>query len=389
MFLFISVPKHIVETLSALYLHIPFCRSRCVYCDFCSSTYGREIQSAYVQALLQELRQRSGELAGGTVSSIYIGGGTPSVLFDKDLSAIFHAIHSVYNIKECAEVTLEANPDDVTTERVRAWKDMGINRLSLGVQSLDDRLLQMLNRRHTSRQAIHAVEAAFRKGLDNVSIDLMYGLPMLDMPSWEQTLELALALPVVHLSAYCLSVERETVMEQKIVQGIWHLPDDELAEAQYKSLISATREAGFEHYEISNFARNGKFSRHNSSYWDGTPYVGLGVGAHSYDGSVRRANTTDVQRYAQSNGNVPYNIETLSKFDQINEMLFLSLRTSRGLNLSHFKKNFGEEVFQAVIQQAHPHIVHGRLKQDGDTLRLTEAGIFVSNDVLSDLLIVD
>ncbi len=389
MFLFISVPKHIVETLSALYLHIPFCRSRCVYCDFCSSTYGREIQSAYVQALLQELRQRSGELAGGTVSSIYIGGGTPSVLFDKDLSAIFHVIHSVYNIKECAEVTLEANPDDVTTERVRAWKDMGINRLSLGVQSLDDRLLQMLNRRHTSRQAIHAVEAAFRKGLDNVSIDLMYGLPMLDMPSWEQTLELALALPVVHLSAYCLSVERETVMEQKIVQGIWHLPDDELAEAQYKSLISATREAGFEHYEISNFARNGKFSRHNSSYWDGTPYVGLGVGAHSYDGSVRRANTTDVQRYAQSNGNVPYNIETLSKFDQINEMLFLSLRTSRGLNLSHFKKNFGEEVFQAVIQQAHPHIVHGRLKQDGDTLRLTEAGIFVSNDVLSDLLIVD
>ena len=389
MFLFISVPKHIVETLSALYLHIPFCRSRCVYCDFCSSTYGREIQSAYVQALLQELRQRSGELAGGTVSSIYIGGGTPSVLFDKDLSAIFHAIYSVYNIKECAEVTLEANPDDVTTERVRAWKDMGINRLSLGVQSLDDRLLQMLNRRHTSRQAIHAVEAAFRKGLDNVSIDLMYGLPMLDMPSWEQTLELALALPVVHLSAYCLSVERETVMEQKIVQGIWHLPDDELAEAQYKSLISATREAGFEHYEISNFARNGKFSRHNSSYWDGTPYVGLGVGAHSYDGSVRRANTTDVQRYAQSNGNVPYNIETLSKFDQINEMLFLSLRTSRGLNLSHFKKNFGEEVFQAVIQQAHPHIVHGRLKQDGDTLRLTEAGIFVSNDVLSDLLIVD
>ena len=389
MFLFISVPKHIVETLSALYLHIPFCRSRCVYCDFCSSTYGREIQSAYVQALLQELRQRSGELAGGTVSSIYIGGGTPSVLFDKDLSAIFHAIYSVYNIKECAEVTLEANPDDVTTERVRAWKDMGINRLSLGVQSLDDRLLQMLNRRHTSRQAIHAVEAAFRKGLDNVSIDLMYGLPMLDMPSWEQTLELALALPVVHLSAYCLSVERETVMEQKIVQGIWHLPDDELAEAQYKSLISATREAGFEHYEISNFARNGKFSRHNSSYWDGTPYVGLGVGAHSYDGSVRRANTTDVQRYAQSNGNVPYNIETLSKFDQLNEMLFLSLRTSRGLNLSHFKKNFGEEVFQAVIQQAHPHIVHGRLKQDGDTLRLTEAGIFVSNDVLSDLLIVD
>lgn len=389
MFLFISVPKHIVETLSALYLHIPFCRSRCVYCDFCSSTYGREIQSAYVQALLQELRQRSGELAGGTVSSIYIGGGTPSVLFDKDLSAIFHAIHSVYNIKECAEVTLEANPDDVTTERVRAWKDMGINRLSLGVQSLDDRLLQMLNRRHTSRQAIHAVEAAFRKGLDNVSIDLMYGLPMLDMPSWEQTLELALALPVVHLSAYCLSVERETVMEQKIVQGIWHLPDDELAEAQYKSLISATREAGFEHYEISNFARNGKFSRHNSSYWDGTPYVGLGVGAHSYDGSVRRANTTDVQRYAQSNGNVPYNIETLSKFDQINEMLFLSLRTSRGLNLSHFKKSFGEEVFQAVIQQAHPHIVHGRLKQDGDTLRLTEASIFVSNDVLSDLLIVD
>lgn len=370
-------------------MHIPFCRSRCVYCDFCSSTYGREIQSAYVQALLQELRQRSGEIKGDLVSSVYIGGGTPSVLFDKDLSAIFHAIHSVYNIKECAEVTLEANPDDVTTERVRAWKDMGINRLSLGVQSLDDRLLQMLNRRHTSRQAVNAVEVAFRKGLDNVSIDLMYGLPMLDMPSWEQTLELALALPVVHLSAYCLSVERETVMEQKIEQGIWHLPDDELAEAQYKSLISATREAGFEHYEISNFARNGKFSRHNSSYWDGTPYIGLGVGAHSYDGSVRRANTTDVQRYAQSNGNVPYNIETLSKFDQINEMLFLSLRTSRGLNLSHFKKSFGEEVFQAVMQQAHPHIVHGRLKQDGDTLRLTEAGIFVSNDVISDLLIVD
>ena len=375
--------------MSALYLHIPFCRSRCVYCDFCSSTYGRGVQSAYVQALLQELRQRSGEIKGDLVSSVYIGGGTPSVLSDKDLSAIFHAIHSVYNIKENAEVTLEANPDDVTTERVRAWKDMGINRLSLGVQSLDDRLLQMLNRRHTSRQAVHAVEAAFRKGLDNVSIDLMYGLPMLDMPSWEQTLELALALPVTHLSAYCLSVENGTVMAQKVEQGGWQLPDDELAEAQYKYLISATLEAGFEHYEISNFARKGKFSRHNSSYWDGTPYIGLGAGAHSYDGCVRRANTTNVLNYVQSNGNVPYNSETLTKFDQINEMLFLSLRTSRGLNLSLLKKCFGEDVFRVVMQQAQPHIVQGRLKQDGDTLRLTEAGIFVSNDVLSDLLIVD
>lgn len=374
--------------MAGIYIHIPFCKSRCAYCDFCSSTYPYPTRHAYTDALIAEIRARSQHSTSDVFRTIYLGGGTPSVLNDTDLGRIFHALHDNYAIAPDAEVTLEANPDDVSAMRVHTWQAMGVNRLSMGVQSLDDTMLQALGRRHTAHQAVEAVDAAVAAGLHNVSIDLMYGLPGLSLTAWESTLAEALALPVTHLSAYCLSVEDGTPIAASIARGDLTLPDDETCEAQYRILVSKTREAGFTHYEISNFARPGFPSRHNSAYWDGTPYVGLGAAAHSYDGNTRRANTTDIHHYTTSAGNPPFVTETLSVRDRINEAIFLGLRTCEGIDTKMFAKRFGADALRRLSFDAAPAISRGLLRQSPERLTLTEHGVFVSDDVISDLILV-
>jgi len=250
-------------------------------------------------------------------------------------------------------------------------------------------MLKLLGRRHTAKQAEQAVHAAIDAGIDNISIDLMYGLPALNIKVWEQTLREALALPVTHVSAYCLSVESGTTMEIKLNKGELTLPADDVSEQQYRMLVDATLNAGFEHYEISNFARAGKHSLHNSSYWKGTPYIGLGAGAHSFDGSKRRANTSDVLAYIKSGGEAHPEIELLTDLDRINESIFLALRTKEGLDTISFKEQYGEKALQEVLQMAEPHKQSGRLQLKHKWLSLTEKGIFVSNDIISDLLFVD
>ncbi len=373
--------------MAGLYVHIPFCASRCIYCDFCSSTWGVDVQQAYTKALTHELQARSGEARGKEIATIYLGGGTPSVLPDDLLEHIVNGVRQYFTISPNAEITLEANPDDITRERVRNWLQMGFNRLSIGIQSLNDDVLRWLHRRHTAGKACRAVENAYEAGMRHISIDLMYGLPSLDITQWEATLTRGLSLPVEHLSAYCLTLEDGTAMATMVEHGEALLPSDEECEAQYRLLVEKTKAAGFEHYEISNFARPGHHSRHNSGYWDGTPYIGLGAGAHSYDGRTRRANTCDIKAYIRRGGMAPVQTERLTTSERMNEMIFLSLRTRHGLDLQAFEQRYGEEMREALCAQAQSHLAAGRLERREEHIRLTERGIFVSDDVISDLLV--
>lgn len=375
--------------MAALYIHIPFCHSRCVYCDFCSSTLDRTAQHLYTNALMREMAARRNYLDDAEFATVYLGGGTPSILAEDELERIFTTIRATFNVKIGAEITLEANPDDISPKNVEKWLNLGINRLSIGVQSLDDALLSLLHRRHTAKQAVEAVKMAHHVGLKNISIDLMYGLPTLHAQKWTDTLQEALLLPIAHLSAYCLSVEKGTPLAAKLDKGELILPDDETCETQYRLLVSETAKAGFEHYEISNFSRPDMHSRHNSAYWDGTPYLGLGAGAHSFDGTSRQANTFDVKLYIQSDGNALSETEKLTPTERLNESLFLSLRTRKGLNTVLFKEQYGEKAMNDVLRAAAPHIAAGRLCHVANNLRLTEEGVFVSNDIISDLLFVN
>ena len=246
-----------------------------------------------------------------------------------------------------------------------------------------------MNRRHTGRQAREAVRSAYEAGLENISIDLIYGLPGSDIHSWSDTLRQALALPVCHLSAYCLSVEPRTPLGKMCATKKTVLPDEEVSEAQYRLLVEATSKAGFVHYEISNFARPTYHARHNAAYWDGTPYLGLGAGAHSFDGHTRRANTDNVQTYINADGHPPFTTETLSDSERANETVFTALRTAKGLDLRRFRKQFGDDALRYILQQAARHLATHRLVREGDTLRLSKEGVFVSDSIVADLMDVD
>ena len=300
------IKRCVTEAVAGIYIHVPFCKGRCIYCDFYSTTEGVEWKSRYVSALIQEIRQRKDELSLARVHSIYIGGGTPSQLPPEMLAAILQEVFALYSVDSDAEVTIEANPDDVTAEWLSVMRDTPANRLSMGVQTFDDALLTLLRRRHTSEQAVRAVERAQAYGFDNVSIDLIYGLPGETMEQWQSDVQKGLSLGIQHLSAYALSYEEGTPLARMLERGEVRETDEELSLRMYEHLMDATREAGFLHYEISNFSLPGKFSRHNSSYWQGVPYLGVGPGAHSYDGvRTRRWNLSDLKAYVTAGEGLP------------------------------------------------------------------------------------
>lgn len=396
-----------------LYLHIPFCQSRCIYCDFYSTTGTAALRRDFVRQLCRELEwrkdyllQASGEIPAlspddwrgvrqqrGTghtacLSSVYWGGGTPSQLHESEIETLFEVIHRHYTLVPEAEVTFEANPDDITPELVSLLRSCGVNRVSLGVQSFSDTLLQMLHRRHSAARAIQAVETLQTGGIDNISIDLIYGLPGQMLESFRSDCRQALSLPVTHLSSYALSVEPHTPLSRMIDRGQLQPADEELFLAQYEVLLDATAAAGFEHYEISNFCRPGFRARHNSGYWQGVPYLGVGPGAHSFDLVSRRVNSPDLHGYIQAAGSdVPHETEQLTRRDRINEFTFTSLRTSDGLDLALMEQQFGLSVRQTVARCALPHLRAQRLVQCGTVLRLTRSGLFVSDSVMSDLML--
>lgn len=337
----------------------------------------------YVDALKREMLQRKDYKKCTRVHSLYIGGGTPSLLPTEMLTDILNAVKYNFLLAPDAEVTIEANPDDITSEWLESISNTPVNRISMGAQTFNDRLLTFLGRRHNAQQTIKAVQACKDTGITNISLDLIYGLPGETMDEWRQDVETALSLGITHLSAYALSYEEGTRLEAMLRKGLIRETDEELSRQMYDHLISATKQAGFKHYEISNFALPGFHSRHNSSYWQGVPYLGLGAGAHSYDGqSTRRANLPNIQTYIAATGDVPHETEILNADNLYNEFIMTRLRTCNGIPLN----KLSQKERQYCLSMAEPHLMHRLLHLQDDHLCLTQEGIFTSNDIISDLM---
>ncbi|MBR4042629.1 MAG: radical SAM family heme chaperone HemW [Bacteroidaceae bacterium] len=377
--------------MPGIYIHVPFCESRCAYCDFYSTTLMRH-RSAYVDMVCRELQLRLPELQGAPIETIYLGGGTPSTLTIEELSSILTSIQnfqfSILN-SQFTEATLEANPDDLTEEYVQGLRTLPFNRVSIGIQSFHDRTLRLVGRRHTAQEAIEAVHRCQRMGLTNISIDLMYGLPGETLDDWAYSLDQAIALGVPHISAYHLTYEEGTRLWRMKEQGIVSPIDEEQSIRAFELLREKLLAAGYEHYEISNFALPGYHSRHNSSYWQGIPYIGIGPGAHSYDGTDRRWNLSSLTDYiATPEGeDVPHEVEHLTTEERYDERIITELRTARGIDLTSLLADFGDRYHTHCLRCATPYINRGQLvRTDDNHLRLTPESIFISDAVMRDLL---
>jgi oxygen-independent coproporphyrinogen-3 oxidase len=373
--------------MAGIYIHIPFCKKRCIYCDFYSSTL-LTYRGAYVGALCRELRQRKDYLKGEAVKTVYLGGGTPSLLQRAELEQLFGEIGKVYGLGTCEEITLEANPDDLTEHYVQMLTTLPVNRLSIGIQTFDDGLLKLLNRRHTAAEAITAVKRCQDAGFSNISIDLIYGLPGETDVLWEHDLEQAIALGVQHISAYSLTYEEGTALwqlrEKQQIQEV----DEEQSLRFFSTLIQRLKEAGFLHYEISNFCLPGRHSRHNSAYWEGIPYLGCGAAAHSFDGSSRQWNVADIKQYLQgiAEGKPVFEREVLDLTTRYNEFVMTGLRTANGIELAKLRERYGEKFYRYLLEMAKPHIDKKFLLITENRLHFTESGLFISDSIISDLL---
>lgn len=382
--------------MAGLYLHIPFCKQRCIYCDFYSTTLNQDFRKLYVEALCREIRLRRDYLGeGASLKSVYLGGGTPSLLSINELERIFNCINEVFTLEEGAEITLEANPDDLTKDYISDLRLLPINRLSMGIQTFNDRLLRILHRRHDSARGLQAVEDCLAGGFENLSIDLMYGLPGQTLEDWSDDLDKALSLDVTHLSAYSLIYEEGTPLSKMRSRGDVSEADEELSLQMFNLLLERTNESGFEHYEISNFALPDFQAVHNSSYWSGAFYLGCGAAAHSYNGVERRWNNPDVKSYIEASGDAPHGKEVLDKKMRYNEAIITGLRTRRGINLDELSEKYGADEVDYLLRMAQPNLLRGLLQREEGVsgkkgiLRLTREGLFVSDDIMSDLLDVE
>ena len=366
--------------MAGLYLHIPFCASRCIYCGF-NSTVRLEWRQQYVDALCREMEMRPSE---ETVTTVYLGGGTPSQLSTGQLEQILSTAFRVYRVAP-QEITIECNPDDVTAQWAVAMRQLGVNRVSMGVQTFDDGRLRFLHRRHNASQVRTAIGLLRHAGFDNISIDLIYGFPQQTVEQWLGDIRAAIALGVEHLSAYALSYEEGTPLYRMRQQGEVTELDEECSRRMYDVLMDRMAEAGYEHYEISNFALPGRFSRHNSSYWQDVPYLGLGAAAHSYDLKERRWNVADIRRYVDciAAGQLPVEgVERIDGVTRYNDRITVALRTREGVNLS----TLDGDCRQFCLKEAKTFLDGGLLEQQGDWLRLTRDGIFVSDMVMAALM---
>jgi oxygen-independent coproporphyrinogen-3 oxidase len=372
--------------MAGIYVHIPFCATRCAYCDFCSST-DISLKNACINAIIREIEMRRNYLDGEMIDTVYIGGGTPSQLPASDLERIFNTIHKNFNINPDHETTLEVNPDDITREYTNSLASLPINRISMGVQSLDDSELRFLNRRHNSLQARRAIELC-RLLYINISIDLIYGIPGQTLPRWERTLAEATSEALPHLSAYHLSFEEGTPMHRLLEKGAIEQIDESLSLDMFNALIDNLSAAGYEHYEISSFARHGYISRHNSSYWTGKKYLGAGPSAHSYNHQSRQWNTPSLPIYIEGMEKSTPEIET-EPASGYNEYIMTRLRTTWGIDLAEIKTLFGQYHHDYLLAQAERYIQTGMLKKNEKKIKLTRQALFTSDAVISQLLKVD
>ncbi|MCH2490404.1 MAG: radical SAM family heme chaperone HemW [Flavobacteriales bacterium] len=374
--------------MGGIYLHIPFCKQACHYCDFHFSTSLKK-KSQLVQALGRELQLRKEEVTG-TIETIYFGGGTPSLLTSEEIEYLLQIIHTHFTVSEYPEITLEANPDDLSEAVLIALKKAGINRLSIGVQSFFEEDLKLMNRAHNASEAIRSIELAANH-FQNISIDLIYGIPNMSEERWILNLEQAFKFQVPHLSCYALTVEQDTALHHFIEKGLIAPVDDDLAQQHHAILVEATEKKGYINYEFSNFGKPGFHSKNNMAYWHGKPYLGVGPSAHSYDGHCRSWNVRNNTKYIQhiEKDALPIEREKLSTTDRYNEYVMTRLRTQEGVSLVEVAEQFGTKRKEYLLQEARSHLRSNMLIQQDDHLRVTKKGKFLSDGIAASLFLVN
>jgi len=376
--------------LAGIYIHIPFCKTRCSYCDFYSSI-DISIKNKLIDCLCKELISEKQYIGEEAIETIYFGGGTPSLLDEKDFEVIFNTINSNYDTSQCIEITLEANPDDLDLDYILMLKKFPFNRISIGIQSFMDKELKLINRRHTSEQAINAVTLCQHNGFENISIDLIYGYPSQALVDLSMSIDIALKINPKHISAYHLSYEKDTVLENKLRRKEITAIDEETSNEMFKLFVSELKKHGFLQYEISNFSQQGFESKHNSSYWNGRKYLGIGPSAHSYNQLTRKWNVSSINDYVRGidENKCIFEFETLTLNDKYNDYIITSLRTLKGASLERIEKDFGDKLLENCFQSAAKHINNNILVIQDGYLRFTSTGILLSDGIIADLLFVD
>ena len=375
--------------MSGIYIHIPFCKQACHYCDFHFSTSMAK-KDVMISALKRELVLRKEEFKDEVVETIYFGGGTPSVLETSEINDLIQTVYSNYQVTENPEITLEANPDDLSTKKLLELSDSPINRLSIGIQSFFEEDLLFMNRAHNANEAEQCIKEAIRH-FDNISIDLIYGIPGMSDERWEKNIEKALTFGIPHISSYALTVEPKTALANFIKKGVVRPIDDEQAQKQFLILYDVLSRAGFDCYEVSNFGKPGYYSKNNTAYWLGSKYMGIGPSAHSYDGERRGWNISNNPKYLKAieKGELPMEIEVLSKNDKYNEYVMTGLRTSWGISLERIQNGFGEKYRTYLTQQIKKYVEQQLLILSEDQLVATKKGKFLVDGIASDLFILN
>ena len=372
--------------MAGIYIHIPFCRKACHYCNFHFSTLLKG-KNDFTQALLKEIELQNNYLQNEAIQTIYFGGGTPSLLEKNELFEIMKQLIQHYNIHEKAEITLEANPDDIDKEKLQEWKEAGVNRLSIGIQSFFEEDLKWMNRAHNAEQARNCISLAQQTGFDNLSVDLIYGTPTLTDEKWRENIGIAVTMNIAHLSCYALTVEPGTALQKMITQRKKEDIDTEKQARHFLLLTDWLEQSGYEHYEISNFAKPGYRSRHNSSYWSGEKYLGFGPSAHSFSGQYRQWNISDNALYIQSllQNTIPFEKELLTTTQHLNEYIMTSLRTREGLNLTYIEEKFGKPISLQLKMNSKKFIENQNLSLNNMQLQLTKEGKLFADGIAADL----
>jgi len=375
--------------MAGIYVHIPFCRQKCYYCDF-YKTVNTSLTDKFILALQGEIAHRKNYLENESVDTIYFGGGTPSVLNEIEITGILDFLGVHFNVSPTVEITFEANPDDLSIEYLNGIYNAGVRRLSIGIQSFQNEILKKMNRRHDSNQAVEAVENAVKAGFNDISVDLIYGLPGLTRKQWEADLKQVFKLPVQHISAYHLTYHKGTPFYTWLKKGTLKALKETESVLQFQVLIQMAKENGFEQYEISNFAKHGKYSKHNSSYWKGLKYLGLGPSAHSFNGISRSWNVSHIESYIKAiKDGLPFSEEEiLSENNKYNEFVLTRIRTIWGVSTDDLIKQFGSEKARYFQQNIDKYINSGLVKLHNGIYNLTENGMFVSDEIMANLMFI-
>lgn len=389
--------------MAGIYLHIPFCKQACHYCDFHFSTSLKN-KDALLQAIQKEMVLQKDYLGGDIINTIYFGGGTPSLLSQKELMTIFETLHQHYTINANAEITLEANPDDLTITKIKELKNTPINRLSIGIQSFYDEDLKLMNRAHNSKEAHRVVKDSQDNDFENITIDLIYGIPTLSNKNWTTNLQTAFDLDVKHISAYCLTVEPKTALAHLVKEGKIKNVDEQNSAEQFEIMLEEMRKNNFEQYEISNFCKDDQYSKHNSNYWLKKNYLGIGPSAHSYNGTSRQWNVSNNAIYIRSleslspapmlklqrkhKGEDRFEIEILTTSQHYNEYILTTLRTKWGSDLNHIEEIFGTDYLLHCLKEANNYLLSEDIKKENNTLFLSDKGKLIADKIASDLFIL-